>query len=50
MVSKGLPAGVGDWAKAISGKKEFGGEDLCDPLEMGPGRRKGSCDLLFLQS
>jgi hypothetical protein len=33
-----MPAGVGDCGKGMSGeKKKVGGEDLCDPLEMGIG-------------
>ena len=33
-----MPAGVGDCGKGMSGeKKKVGGEDLCDPLEMGEG-------------
>lgn len=39
MGSQGVPAGAGGWDKAMSGGKEFGGEDKCHPLEgLGEGR------------
>lgn len=38
-----MPAGVGVWSKAMSwGGRKFGGEDLCDPLGNGQGRRQGN--------
>lgn len=36
--SQRVPAGVGDWNKAMG---EVGGENLCDPLEIPQTERKG---------
>lgn len=41
MGSQRMSAEVGSCDKAVSGRKEFGGGNLCDPLEMGPRENLG---------
>lgn len=43
MGSWGLPGGVEGWDKAKVVVKKFGGEDLCDPLEIGGRNNCSKC-------